>query len=89
LAALQNINEEQVRALRAKAEEIFTVQRQSLQKDEEISKLRMDIRDYSIRINSLTEELDRSERSQKLQTRTETIRYVESEDSAMLKVRNQ
>lgn len=59
LIILQSRYDEQVRILQSKTDELSNMQRLCYQKDEELSRLRLEIGSYSSKINLLSDELDR------------------------------
>lgn len=59
------------------------------QKDEELSKMRLEIGTYANKINSLSDELDRIERAQRAQVVTQTVKYVERESQETIVLRSQ
>ena len=59
----------------------------SFQKEEEIAVLTERIGAYAAKSSAIEEQLNRLERSQKVQKPTEIIKYVETEDSVALKHR--
>lgn len=85
---MQSRYDEQYRVIQFKNEELTTLQRLLNQKEDELSKMRLEIGNYANKINCLSDELDRLERAHKSQVVTQTIKYVERETEETILLRS-